>query len=129
MPFPASGGAAFTPKSRKVIRMILHGCTNRPFYHFVVMEKWRRINEQCIEQLGTFDPLPNSRGEKLVALNLERLTYWIGQKCTITDPCMKIFGLAGFLPIHPRTVIEASEAREKTKLAKESENAEASSSS
>ncbi|KAB1277686.1 DnaJ-like protein subfamily C member 9 [Camelus dromedarius] len=48
---------------RLTIRLALGGCTNRPFYRI---------------QLGSYDPLPNSHGEKLVALNLDRIQHWIG---------------------------------------------------
>ena len=32
-----------------------------------------------LEQVGTYDPLPNEFGEKLVSLNLERITYYLSQ--------------------------------------------------
>lgn len=36
--FPASGGARVGFRTTKAIRFAKHGCTNRPFYHIVVME-------------------------------------------------------------------------------------------
>jgi hypothetical protein len=38
MPFPASGGGAYMRLTPKIIRFQRHGCTNRPFFHIVVME-------------------------------------------------------------------------------------------
>lgn len=38
MPFPASGGGAYMRYTPKIIRFARHGCTNRPFFHIVVME-------------------------------------------------------------------------------------------
>jgi hypothetical protein len=38
MPFPASGGGAYMRFTPKIIRFQRHGCTNRPFFHIVVME-------------------------------------------------------------------------------------------
>lgn len=38
MPFPASGGFAYMRFTPKIIRFQRHGCTNRPFFHIVVME-------------------------------------------------------------------------------------------
>lgn len=35
---PASGIGRFYKKSAKIIRFVRLGCTNRPFYHIVVME-------------------------------------------------------------------------------------------
>lgn len=60
-----------------------------------------------IEQLGSYDPMPNENNEKLVALNLERIQYWIGQGARVTQPVGQLLGLSGFLPIHPMTVMQA----------------------
>lgn len=38
MPFPASGTGAYMRFTPKIIRFQRHGCTNRPFFHIVVME-------------------------------------------------------------------------------------------
>lgn len=35
---PASGIGRFYARSAKTIRFARHGCTNRPFFHIVVME-------------------------------------------------------------------------------------------
>lgn len=35
---PASGIGKYWRLSAKIIRLARHGCTNRPFYHIVVME-------------------------------------------------------------------------------------------
>ena len=39
--------------------------------------QWRFV--EPIEQVGTYDPLANEHGEKLVSLNLERITYYLSQ--------------------------------------------------
>lgn len=79
------------------------GCANRPFYQICVFPDkslGRRYEGNIIEQvyliniklsssfnnffmanllqIGTFDPLPNSRNEKLVAIDILRLKYWFG---------------------------------------------------
>ncbi|XP_037779645.1 probable 28S ribosomal protein S16, mitochondrial [Penaeus monodon] len=105
--FPASGGARVGHRTTKAIRFAKHGCTNRPFYHIVVMEKRKSRQGHVIEQLGTFDPLVNVHGEKLCSVNLDRTTYWIGTGAHISLPCSILFGLAGLLPIHPSTYIKA----------------------
>jgi hypothetical protein len=43
MPFPASGGGAYMRFTPKIIRFQRHGCTNRPFFHIVVMEVSNRF--------------------------------------------------------------------------------------
>lgn len=106
-PHAASGGAAFKEASKKVIRLARHGCTNRPFYHIVVMESFAEQFDPCIEQVGTFDPIPNKYNEKLVALNYDRIQYWIKKKARISEPVAELLGLSGFLPVHPRTYMRA----------------------
>lgn len=42
----------------------------------------------------------------MLALNIERITHWIGSGAHISTPAAKLLGLAGLLPIHPRTSLE-----------------------
>jgi len=60
-----------------------------------------------IEQVGSFDPLPNEHNEKLVALNFERLQYWIGNGAEMTTPVAQLLGMSGFYPIHPSSYVTA----------------------
>ncbi|PSN35817.1 putative 28S ribosomal protein S16 [Blattella germanica] len=122
MPFPASGGARYARASAKVIRFARHGCTNRPFFHIVVMEKYKNQHYQAIEQVGTYDPLVNQYNERLVSLNLERLRNWIGRGAHVSRPVAELLGLSGFLPIHPSSYMQAWRARriaESEKLAEQ----------
>ncbi|KAI6181674.1 hypothetical protein M3Y98_00854500 [Aphelenchoides besseyi] len=101
---------------RPSIGLALFGCTNRPFYQIVVFPDkrlGRRYAGNIIEQLGTFDPLPNFNNEKLVALNIGRIKYWIGTRnAHISVSLLELLGLAGLLPIHPKTFIRARENRD-----------------
>lgn len=90
-----------------VIRLALGGCTNRPFYRIVAAYNKRARDSKYIEQLGSFDPLPNIHNEKLVSCNYERIKYWIGCGAHPTKPVAKLLGLAGFFPLHPMTITEA----------------------
>lgn len=60
-----------------------------------------------IEQLGSYDPQANEHNEKLCALNLERIAFWIGRGALISKPVEELLGLSGLLPIHPRTYMTA----------------------
>lgn len=111
MPFPASGGGAYMRFTPKIIRFQLHGCTNRPFFHIVVMEKRFEQHRQVIEQLGTYDPLINQHNERLVALNFERIRYWLGRGADKSEPVAELLGLCGFFPIHPRCYMRAWRSR------------------
>ncbi|XP_077295560.1 mitochondrial ribosomal protein S16 [Arctopsyche grandis] len=91
----------------RIIRLIRHGCANRPFYQIVLQYKTRYRYLPGIEQLGAYDPMPNQYNEKLVSLNFDRLKHHIGAGALVTRPVSEVFGLAGYFPIHPRTYMKA----------------------
>ncbi|KHJ90899.1 ribosomal protein S16 [Oesophagostomum dentatum] len=101
---------------RPSIGLALFGCANRPFYHICVFPDralGRRYEGNILEQVGSFDPLPNSRNEKLVSLNFGRLKYWIGERnAHISVPVLELLGLSGLFPIHPKTFVRARHNRE-----------------
>lgn len=66
-----------------------------------------------MEQLGSYDPLPNSHGEKIVALNLDRIRHWIGCGAHLSKPVEKLLGLSGFFPLHPMMITNAERLRRK----------------
>lgn len=97
-----------------VIRLALagHKQANRPFYRIVAAFNKRARDGKYIEQLGTYDPLPNIYNEKLVSFNYDRIKYWIGCGAHPTKAVAKLLGLAGFFPLHPMTVTEAERRRD-----------------
>ncbi|XP_026023456.1 small ribosomal subunit protein bS16m [Maylandia zebra] len=92
-----------------VIRFALagHKQANRPFYRIVAAYNKRARDGKYIEQLGSYDPLPNIYNEKLVSFNFDRIKYWIGCGAHPTKPVAKLLGLSGFFPLHPMTITEA----------------------
>jgi len=111
------------------IRFARHGCTNRPFFHLVVMRKSLGSTKKPIEQLGSYDPIPNQNNQILLAINYERLRFWMAKGAEPTKDVEKYLGLSGFLPIHPMTYIDAKRNRKakeerEAKLAAETEEAE-----
>lgn len=116
MPLPASGGAPIKAGVKLVIRFSRQGCTNRPFYHIQLSDKMSEPWEQCIEQLGTYDPLPNERNEKLLSCNFERIRYWLGEGALLSKEAKKMLGIIGFLPIHPESYLHAWQARRAAEL-------------
>ncbi|XP_012315668.1 small ribosomal subunit protein bS16m [Aotus nancymaae] len=95
------------------IRLALGGCANRPFYRIVAAHNKCPRDGRFVEQLGSYDPLPNSHGEKLVALNLDRIRHWIGCGAHLSKPMEKLLGLAGFFPLHPMMITDAERLRRK----------------
>ena len=74
------------------IRLALGGCTNRPFYRIVAAHNKCPRDGRFVEQLGSYDPMPNSHGEKLVALNLDRIRHGIGCGAHLSKPVEKLLG-------------------------------------
>ncbi|KAJ8029466.1 28S ribosomal protein S16, mitochondrial [Holothuria leucospilota] len=109
-----------------IIRFARHGCTNRPFYHMVVIHNKRaRNSRKYLEQLGTYDPMPNNHNEKLVSLNIERIKFWLASGAQMSKSVSMLLGLSGFLPVHPTTYIWARRARNKAEaIARMAEEAE-----
>ncbi|CAB0033642.1 unnamed protein product [Trichogramma brassicae] len=99
----------------KVLRFIRYGCANRAFYHLTLMNQKSQQKVRAVEQLGSYDTVHNNHSEKLVALNLERIQYWFTRDMKVTRPCLEVLGLAGFLPVHPRTYMRAWRQRRLTK--------------
>ena len=78
--------------TRSMIRLAYHGCANRPFFHIVVARN-RKPRNTRLEQIGTYDPMPNIYNEKLVAINFDRLKYWYTKGCYLTKPIEQILGM------------------------------------
>jgi len=70
-------------------------------------------NRGYYEQVGTYDPMPNDRNEKLVALNMDRIKYWLSQDCSTSKPVSRLLGLAGIFPTDENTLKQAESNRQK----------------
>ncbi|KAK3594351.1 hypothetical protein CHS0354_019261 [Potamilus streckersoni] len=99
--------------TRFMIRLARWGCTNRPFYHIVVLPNRKPRNMRPHDQLGSIDPMTNLYGEVLVSINFDRLKYWLNRGAHISKPVEHMLGLAGFLPVHPTSYLQAMRNRKK----------------
>ena len=45
-----------------------------------------------IEQVGTYDPIPNEHGEKLCSLNLERIAFYVGRGIKVSEDVSTLLG-------------------------------------
>ncbi|KYO18603.1 28S ribosomal protein S16, mitochondrial [Alligator mississippiensis] len=91
----------------------------------VAAHNWRARDGPFLEQLGCCDPMPNSHGEKVVGINMERLRHWLGTGACVSRPAEKLLGLAGFFPLHPMTITGAERLR-KARAAEAARASEAS---
>lgn len=82
-----------------------HKQANRPFYRIVAAYNKRARDGKYIEQLGSYDPLPNIYNEKLVSFNFDRIKYWIGCGAHPTKPVAKLLGV--YL-LHKRILLKSS---------------------
>ncbi|XP_055878414.1 28S ribosomal protein S16, mitochondrial-like isoform X1 [Biomphalaria glabrata] len=110
----------FTIMPRKtfdIIKLALHGCTNRPFYHIVLLKNISPRDAPPVEQLGTYDPMPNIFNEKIVSLDVDRIKFHLANGVALSRPVEKLLGLSGMLPVHPVSYLTAM--RNKRKLVSE----------
>lgn len=96
-----------------VMRFQLKGCRLRHWLNIVVAYNKSRRDGKHIEQLGSYDPMPNRYGENLVGLDYNRIRYWLGTGAEPTTSVAELLGLAGILPIHPRSLLRARRRRER----------------
>lgn len=98
-----------------------HRCDGGEFFskHIVLeltfllnLQRRKNQHQPVIEQVGSYDPLINQHNERLISLNFERIRYWIGNGAHISTPVGELLGIAGFLPIHPKTYMTAWRNRE-----------------
>ncbi|KAL3313013.1 37S ribosomal protein S16, mitochondrial [Cichlidogyrus casuarinus] len=117
-------------RNKMKVALVRVGCTNRPFYRIEIKSNLKKTKELGIEQIGSWDPLPNAHGEQLIGINVNRLMYWLGKRAQPTTAVAQLLGLGGFLPIHPRTYLKAFRIRqryyklEKDKLSAETNDGE-----
>ncbi|CAH8510042.1 unnamed protein product [Schistosoma turkestanicum] len=93
------------------IALVREGCVNRPFFTIQIKSNLAESKQKGIEQVGSWDPFPNIHGEQLIALNFERISYWLGMGAEPTVRVAELLGLCGFLPVHPRSYLMAHRAR------------------
>ena len=95
-------------KGRQVIRLIaIQHCSNRPFYRLALTYNNYAHDEAYIEDLGSIDPMPNRDNQILVALNIDRIKYHMGNSVPIKGFVGPLLGLAGLLPVHPKSYLKA----------------------
>lgn len=55
-------------------------------------QSFREVKDQTIEQVGSWDPMLNEHNEQLVALNFERIQWWLGEGVKISKPAGHLLG-------------------------------------
>ncbi|MBI3272655.1 MAG: 30S ribosomal protein S16 [Planctomycetes bacterium] len=72
------------------------GRRNRAYYRIGVYDARTRRDGDCLEKLGTYDPLVGEAGKKVI-INRERLQAWIGQGAEPTESVRTLLKSTGLL--------------------------------
>lgn len=78
------------------IRMSRIGRRNRPYYRIGVYDARTRRDGECLERLGTYDPLVGEAGKKVI-INRERLQLWMQKGALPTESVRSLLKATGLL--------------------------------
>jgi small subunit ribosomal protein S16 len=71
----------------------IQNCSNRRFYRLAVMRQNDSLKQEgIIEDLGSIDPMPNKDNQILVALNIERIKYYLGKQVPLKGSVGSVLG-------------------------------------
>jgi small subunit ribosomal protein S16 len=107
------------------IRLARGGSNKRPFYSIVAADSRMPRDGRFIEKLGTYNPLLAKDSEDRVKMNLERVTYWLGQGAQPTDRVARMLEAAGARPKAARANPKKGEPHEQAKKRAEEKAAKA----
>jgi len=100
------------------IRLSRTGAKRRPFYHVVAIDsRQARDSGNFIERLGYFNPVARGAEVKL-HLELDRITYWIGQGAQPSDRVSALITLAKKTPEQMAAISAKKEQRKNRKIEK-----------
>mmetsp|Transcript_7090 Transcript_7090/g.13689 ORF Transcript_7090/g.13689 Transcript_7090/m.13689 type:complete len:140 (-) Transcript_7090:127-546(-) len=80
------------------MRLQRWGAKGFPFYRIVAAHTRSPRDGKCLDYLGTYNPLANKHGEKLVTLNIKRIKYWLVCGAQPTPTVAFLLGNANVLP-------------------------------
>lgn len=75
------------------IRLLRQGCANRPFYQIGIVPTSRRPGLPPDEIIGSYDPMPNEKGETIASVDLNRLAYWLGRDAYLSFGVSNVLGM------------------------------------
>ena len=107
------------------IRLARGGSKKRPFYSIVAADSRMPRDGRFIEKLGTYNPLLAKDSEDRVKMDMERVTYWLGQGAQPTDRVMRFLDAVGIAKrearSNPKKAEPGAKAKERAALAKQKE--------
>ncbi|KAM7276616.1 hypothetical protein ACFE04_018482 [Oxalis oulophora] len=87
------------------IRFARFGCKHRPFYRIVVADSKSNRDGKNIEVVGHYNPLPGPNEDEIkkMALQYDRIQYWLSVGAQPTDAVERLLFRAGLVP--PRSMV------------------------
>mmetsp|Transcript_5761 Transcript_5761/g.6618 ORF Transcript_5761/g.6618 Transcript_5761/m.6618 type:complete len:106 (+) Transcript_5761:183-500(+) len=83
------------------IRLARFGRKNFPFYRVTVADSRCKRDGRHLEVVGHYDPIPGNDGHKHIALNFERIRYWLSVGAQPSERVAKLLAQVGLLPKPP----------------------------
>eukprot|EP00053_Salpingoeca_punica_P010062 m.90567 g.90567 ORF g.90567 m.90567 type:complete len:107 (+) comp15268_c0_seq1:41-361(+) len=83
------------------IRLSRWGNRHRPFFRIVVANARSPRDGKHLERVGTYDPLPTARGDKMVSMNFDRIKYWLSVGAQPSDAVARLLGMVNLGPPAP----------------------------
>ena len=74
------------------LRLKRMGAKKKPYYRIVVSDSRTKRDGICIEEIGTYDPLNES---KKVTIKEDRVLYWLGTGAQPTDTVRSLLSQTG----------------------------------
>ena len=81
------------------------GRLHKPFYRIVACPRKTSRDGKFHEILGTYNPIPDSHGNKQVSLKVDRIKYWMMVGAEPSERVSKLLGIAEVLPPAPRRAL------------------------
>lgn len=76
------------------IRLKRMGAIHAPFYRVVVVDSRKKRDGRVIEEIGTYDPIPNPSKIEIVS---DRAVYWLSVGAQPSDQARRLLSLTGDL--------------------------------
>lgn len=91
------------------IRLQRFGQTHRPWYRIVACARHAPRDGKFKEILGTYNPIPDSHGNKQVMLKVDSIKKWMMHGAEPSERVAKLLAAAEILPPTPRRWLPKSE--------------------
>ena len=106
------------------------GTKKRPVYKIVVADSRFPRDGRFIEKLGFFNPLLPKEKKERIALESERIKYWLSQGAQPTNRVARILGENNFIPMpasgnNPNKAIPKKDRKKEADAPKNDASAEA----